>query len=126
MKINEVFELKDGTEVHTKYHDFIKKYNGLYEKNTNISVMDIYTLNGLLTEEFEVENIYKSFNELPYDKIFTVTDIETEEVFDGYKILVFGEPLLIIKDTNEDRLYSYDTFELKGIDYFRFTEKRRT
>ena len=119
MKIEEVLKLEDGTEVYTDQHHFVKIGNNLYHANTKTNIMMLYSLKALLEEDFKIKKGI-TFEELPYNEPITVIDTEVGIRYEGIKVCVFGEPLLVIKLTHDDRLESFDAHELEQITYLRY------
>ena len=120
MKIEEVLKLEDGTEVYTDQHHFVKIGNDLYTTtNTRTNIMKLYSLKALLEEDFKIKKGI-TFEELPYNEPITVIDTEVGIRYEGIKVCVLGEPLLVIKLTHDDRLESFDAHELEQITYLRY------
>lgn len=119
MKIEEVLELEDGVEVYTDQHHFVKIGNDLYTTNTKTNITKLYSLKALLEEDFKIRKGL-SFEDLPYDIPLTVIDTEEGIEYEGIKVYVLGEPLLVIKLTYDGRLESFDTHELEQITYLRY------
>ena len=118
MKIEEVLKLEDGTEVYTDQHHFVKIGDNLYHANTKTNIMMLYSLKALLEEDFKIEKGI-TFEELLYNEPITVIDTEGIR-YEGIKVCVFDEPLLVIKLTQDGRLESFDTHELEQMSYFRY------
>lgn len=119
MKIEEVLELEDGTEVYTDQHRFVKIGNDLYTANTKTNITRVYSLKTLLEEDFKIKKGL-SFEDLPYDMPLTVIDTEVGIRYEGIKVCVLDEPLLVIKLTHDGRLESFDAHELEQITYLRY------
>ena len=119
MKIEEVLRLEDGVEVYTDQHDFVKIGNNLYHANTKTNIMMLYSLKALLEEDFKIEKGI-TFEELPYNEPITVIDTEVGIRYEGIKLCVLDEPLLVIKLSYDGRLGSFDTHELEQMSYFRY------
>ena len=119
MKIEEVLKLEDGTEVYTDQHHFVKIGDNLYHANTKTNIMMLYSLKALLEEDFKIEKGI-TFEDLPYDMPLTVIDTEVGIRYEGIKVCVLDEPLLVIKLSHDGRLESFDTYELEHMSYFRY------
>lgn len=119
MKIEEVLELEDGVEVYTDQHHFVKIGNDLYTTDTRTNIMMLYSLKALLEEDFKIEKGI-TFEELPYNEPITVIDTEVGIRYEGIKVCVFDEPLLVIKLSYDGRLASFDTHDLEQMSYFRY------
>ena len=119
MKIEEVLRLEDGVEVYTDQHDFVKIGNNLYHANTKTNIMMLYSLKALLEEDFKIKKGI-TFEELPYNEPITVIDTEVGIRYEGIKICVLDEPLLVIKLNYDGGLECFDTHELEQMSYFRY------
>ena len=119
MKIEEVLKLEDGTEVYTDQHHFVKIGNDLYTTNSKTNIMMLYSLKALLEEDFKIKKGI-TFEELPYNEPITVIDTEVGIRYEGIKICVLDEPLLVIKLSHDGRLESFDAYELEHMSYFRY------
>lgn len=119
MKIEEVLKLEDGTEVYTDQHRFVKIDNDLYTANTKTNITRLYSLKTLLEEDFKIKKGL-SFEDLPYDMPLTVIDTEVGIRYEGIKICVLDEPLLVIKLSYDGRLESFDAYELEQMTYLRY------
>ena len=119
MKIEEVLRLEDGVEVYTDQHHFVKIGNNLYTTNTKTDIMMLYSLKALLEEDFQIKKGI-TFEELPYNEPIKVIDTEVGIRYEGIKVCVFDEPLLVIKLSYDGGLESFDTHELKQMGYFRY------
>lgn len=119
MKIEEVLKLEDGTEVYTDQHRFVKIDNDLYTANTKTNITRLYSLKTLLEEDFKIKKGL-SFEDLPYDMPLTVIDTEVGIRYEGIKICVLDEPLLVIKLSYDGRLASFDIHDLEQMSYFRY------
>lgn len=119
MKIEKVLELEDGAEVYTDLHHFVKIGNDLYTTDTKTNIMMLYSLKALLEEDFKIRKGI-SFEELPYNEPFTVIDIEEGIKYEGIKVCVLDEPLLVIKLDYDGRLESFDVHDLEQITYLRY------
>lgn len=119
MKIEEVLKLEDGTEVYTDQHRFVKIDNDLYTANTKTNITRLYSLKTLLEEDFKIKKGL-SFEDLPYDMPLTVIDTEVGIRYEGIKVCVLDEPLLVIKLTHDGRLESFDAHELEQMTYLRY------
>lgn len=119
MKIEEVLKLEDGSEVYTDQFYFVKIGNNLYTTNTKTDIMMLYSLKALLEEDFKIKKGI-TFEELPYNEPITVIDTEVGIRYEGIKVCVLDEPLLVIKLSHDGRLESFDTHELEQMSYFRY------